>query len=73
MGTYAVNAEGSYSADTKTITYKGKNFEPSINGYSNYRMTFVIENENEYMFGLYFTFPEKEEMKMLEMIGKRIK
>jgi len=73
MGTYAVNPKGTYDKTTNSITYKGKNFEATMKAYSDYRLVMKFIDQDSYTFDLYFTFPEKEEIKMLEMICKRKK
>lgn len=73
MGTYAINPEGTYDKETNTITYTGKNYEPAMKTFSDYRIVMKIIDQDNYTFDLFFTFPGKEETRMLEMISKRKK
>lgn len=71
MGTYAITPEGE-RLDENTLEFKGKNWEPQINAYSDYRIVFTMIDENNYTSELYFLFPGQEnEVKMVEVISKR--
>lgn len=71
MGTYAITPVGE-KLDENTLEYKGENWEPQINDFSNYRIVFKMIDENSYTSELYFLFPgQDKEVKMLEVLSIR--
>ena len=72
MGTYGIHAEGVYLKDSKTLRFRGKNYEPAMKEYVDYTMKFVFHDENSYSVELVFHFPNGNDMKIMEIESKRI-
>ena len=70
MGTYAVTAEGKMNETSGSIEYKGKNYEPAISDYSDFRFVFK-PGEKEFVFEVFIKMPGKKEIKILETTGMK--
>lgn len=69
MGTYAVNAEGTYDAALKTFTFHGAEDDGTMK--MDFRILMRIVSPTEYISEIYFMLPNGEEHKAMQITSTR--
>jgi hypothetical protein len=67
MGTGMMNMEGTWDEATKSVTMKGKSYDPMTKKAMNIRQVFKYIDDNNQMLEMYMIMPEGKEFKSMEI------